>query len=56
MTKEEKKRLNYYRTAAGEREWRMSDLAWRDYQQLQEKYEQSISSRRQQGEGTIPPV
>ena len=37
MTKQEKARLAFYRTKEGEEDWRVSDLAWADYQRLEEK-------------------
>lgn len=37
LTPAEQKRLDYYRSPQGEKEWRVSDLAWADYQKLEEK-------------------
>lgn len=37
LTEEEKKKLDYYCTPEGQLEWRMSDLAWAEYQRLLDK-------------------
>lgn len=37
LTREEQKRLDFYNTPEGEKEWRYSDLAYADYQRLLDK-------------------
>lgn len=37
LTENEQRLLDYYRTPAGEKEWRTSDLAWAEYKKLEEK-------------------
>ena len=37
LTAVEKAKLAYYRTPEGEKVWRVSDLAWAEYQKLEQK-------------------